>query len=357
MAAIPKREGTAAAIFAALAEHLAEDRRAHLGASVIGRECERALWYAFRWCDDQVTEGRILRLFRRGQLEEEQVAHDLRLAGMDVHTHDEAGLQFRFSDVGGHFGGSMDGAVLGIVEAPKTWHVLEIKTHNAKSFARLTRDGVESSKPEHHAQVQMYMHWSGMQRALYVAVCKDTDEIHVERIHYEKARALALLDKARRVIGSDAPLTGISDKPEYYVCKSCPARGPCHERRVPEPTCRTCLHAAPEMDGRGGWSCARHRHDLTTADQRCGCPDHVYLPSLVPAEQIDADADANYVLYRMPDGRMFRNGTRDEAASVFSSREVYAGQGGGFAMLLDPLVQRVRSEMGGEIDVSHDTAA
>ena len=202
--------------------------------------------------------------------------------------------------------------------------------------------------------MQMYMHWSGMTRALYVAVCKDNDEIHCERVHYDKALAQALTDKARRVIEADAPPPGISDKPEWYACKWCSAYGVCHEKRVPEPTCRTCLHATPEQDGDARWSCGYHGRDLKAQD---GCPHHVYLPSLVPAEQIDANTAGNYVVYRMPNGAMFRNGTRDESSSVFSSREIYAAQGGGFAMLFDPAVRRVREEFGGEIDVSHDTAA
>jgi hypothetical protein len=42
-------------------------------------------------------------------------------------------------DEAGHFGGSMDAVALGIPEAPKTWHLCEFKTHNAKSFADLQK--------------------------------------------------------------------------------------------------------------------------------------------------------------------------------------------------------------------------
>ena len=46
---------------------------------------------------------------------------------------------------------------LGIPEAPKTWHVLEFKTHNSKSFAKLEKEGVQKSNPMHYAQMQVYM--------------------------------------------------------------------------------------------------------------------------------------------------------------------------------------------------------
>ena len=43
--------------------------REHLGASLIGKSCERALWYDFHWATRSRHEGRILRLFETGQRE------------------------------------------------------------------------------------------------------------------------------------------------------------------------------------------------------------------------------------------------------------------------------------------------
>lgn len=54
----------------------------------------------------------------------------------------ETGRQFRVEAHGGHFGGSLDAVALGPLEAPKTWHVVEFKTHSAKSFAELVAKGV-----------------------------------------------------------------------------------------------------------------------------------------------------------------------------------------------------------------------
>ena len=54
----------------------------------------------------------------------------------------ETGRQWRVEAHGGHFGGSLDGVALGLLEAPKTWHVLEFKTHSVKSFADLVAKGV-----------------------------------------------------------------------------------------------------------------------------------------------------------------------------------------------------------------------
>lgn len=350
MAAIPQRDQkTTAALYAAVVKREAEPSRGHLGASVLGGECRRALWYSFRWADEREFDGRVLRLFRRGKLEEDLVVQDLEAAGIEVHAFDDHGRQFRFSVVGGHVGGSMDGAVLGVLEAPKTWHVLEVKTHNAKSFRDVAAKGVEDSKPTHWAQMQLYMHWSGMERALYLAVCKDDDCIYTERVHYDKAAAEALMVKAETIVGAAEPLERMSEKPEYYACKWCPSRGPCHERRLPPPSCRTCAHATPELDGDARWSCAFHGRDLTLDEQRAGCLHHIYIPALVPAEQVDASAAENWIGYRLPDGRLFCNGTPTDRG-VYASGELHQAQGNDFALLFDEHVQQLRKEMGARID-------
>ena len=147
--------------------------RGHLGASQIGAPCERALWYQFRWALKVRHAGRLLRLFETGNLAEPRFVAELRAVGVEVHEiNPDTGAQFSVSAVRGHFGGSMDGVALGLLEAPKTWHVLEFKTHSAKSFAALKKDGVEKSKPEHAAQMQVYMHLAGLERAFYLAVNK-----------------------------------------------------------------------------------------------------------------------------------------------------------------------------------------
>lgn len=350
MAVIPQLERTTVrAMYEAIARAAKSERRGHLGASQIGGPCARRLWYSFRFCGEGDFDGRMLRLFRRGQLEEAQFVADLRAAGVTVHDVDENGEQFRFLDVAGHVGGSMDGALLGVIEAPKTWHVAEFKTHNAKSFAALVKEGVQKSKPEHFSQVVLYMGWSGMQRAFYLAVNKDTDEVYSERIRFERPVFDALIEKARRIVYAAEPVTGVSEKPEFYICKMCPASGVCHEGRLPPVSCRTCAHATPEPDGEARWSCSLHGRDLTLAAQESGCADHVYIPALVAAEQVDASQEQNWVAYKARSGVEFKNGTA--SVDVFASSEVYAGQDGGFAVLGD--VRVLRERMGATVHESH----
>lgn len=328
MAALPApKSQTVQAIYSWWAGKL-EHPRAYLGGSVIGQECERRLWYAFRWCQPpgQEFDGRMRRLFDRGHREEAVFVAELRGIGCQVHDVDPStGQQFRFKAVGGHFGGGIDAVALGVPEAPKTWHLVEMKTHNAKSFAALVKDGVAKAKPEHYAQMQVYMHLASLTRALYLAVNKDTDELHAERIRYSEAEALALMEKAQRVIFLAEPPTRLNEDPAFFKCKFCPASPVCHGTALPPVSCRTCLHATPEPDGDGRWSCARFGCDVTTETQRAAgeqCPDHRYIPALLArwGEAVDASEAENWVEYRAPDGLTFRNGPWGPGS--YTSREL-----------------------------------
>ncbi len=140
-----KLETTADIIYAGIKRTTNDAPRYHLGASSIGDSCDRKIWFAFRWINQEDFDGRMLRLFRRGQLEEQQVVNDLRNAGMKVADIDQkTKKQYNFAD--GHFAGSMDGIIdQGVPDALLKSHVLEIKTHSLKSFASLEKDGVEKS--------------------------------------------------------------------------------------------------------------------------------------------------------------------------------------------------------------------
>ncbi|QDP46553.1 MAG: hypothetical protein Unbinned4098contig1000_13 [Prokaryotic dsDNA virus sp.] len=336
-----------------------EPYRGHLGASVIGRECERELWYSFRGVERVHHEGRILRLFDRGNREEESLVEYLRKAGVVVHDVDSKGAQFTFSKIGGHFGGSMDGAGKGFAEAPATWHVVEFKTSGSKAFKSLVKNGVKKSKPEHYIQMQLYMKFSGMRRAFYLAVNKDNDELYSERIKYDSSVAKENLEKARRIITSQNPPAKISEDPSWYQCKFCDYPETCHRKKMPTLSCRTCLHATPEVDGENGrWSCAyRDIKNIPKELQAKGCYDHRYIPKLITfAEVVDASSEKNYVEYELPDGRRFRNGYIADGGGFESS----AIQGGELSKWIDSsveerasndLVKNLETNFDGTLDV------
>ena len=327
-----------------------------MGASVIGRECERQAWYGFRWVTGgEAFDGRMKRLFNRGHREEPVMLDELRGIGCEVYDIDPStGRQFSFKAHGGHFGASMDGVARGVPEAPKAWHVLEFKTAGSKAWTALAKNGVEKEKPEHFAQMQVYMHLAQMPRALYLAVNKDTDELYSERVRADAAVQAALMAKAERVIFAAEPGPGISTDAAFYKCKFCPASAICHGASLPAVNCRTCLHSTPERDGDGRWSCALagEGESIPAEFQARGCSSHRYIPALLAkwGSAQDASAPDNWVEYKAPDGLVFRNGA--SAPGSYTSSELKAATP---ALLRSADFLKIRDGHGGVI-VERDAA-
>lgn len=282
------------------------NHRPHLGASLIGRECERQLYYVFRWAQKAHFDGRVLRLFRRGQEEEKWFTEDLRAIGIDVRDVDANGNQWRFEMWGGHFGGDCDGiASSGVPEAPKSPHIIEYKTHSNKSFEDLKKNGVKKSKPEHFVQMNTYMglskiKWGSahhIKRALYGAVNKDNDELYFERVNFDKQLFQDTLDKANRIIFTDSAPDRITENPQYYFCKWCDFYQICHKKKYPEVNCRTCAHSTPREDGT--WYCEFMGMQLDDETLREGCGNHIYHPDMVDGflTMIDCNSDENWIRY------------------------------------------------------------
>lgn len=232
--------------------------RPHLGASIIGRPCDREIWYSFRWVKDPVdtTDGQLLRLFERGQLEEERFVSELRALGNGIEILDKdprTGEQFTVWADWQHFGGSMDGCGRNIPYRGKEWHVLEFKTHNSKSFNKLRTDGVRVAKFEHYAQMQTYMRLTGMRRALYCAVCKETDELYYEVVYFDEVVAHQLAVRAEKIVFDPVAPARISDSPDSEKCQWCSYKDICFKDEQPVQNCRTCKYSRPERDGE--WRC------------------------------------------------------------------------------------------------------
>lgn len=278
---------TIEAIYEAIKANNTETPRRYLGASIIGKPCARQLWQDFRWVKFESFDGRLLRLFETGHLEEPRLTKNLRAAGLTVHDVDaDTGKQFAIEYHGGHFRGHADGVCLGIKDAPKTWHLLEYKTHSQKSFDKLKTEGVAKSKPEHYAQMQVYMHGLKLTRAYYLARNKNTDELYGERVRYDKVEAERVIERAERIIFANEPPSKISERPDWYQCKFCTYHSFCHagQNDLPDPlpnvNCRTCIHATPTQTGE--WLCEYYDSIIPEDWQQTGCAEHRFIPMLFP---------------------------------------------------------------------------
>lgn len=244
-----------------------ESFRGHLGASLLGRECARELWYSFHWCTEKKFDGRMLRLFNRGHLEEPRFVALLMMIGCKVWQVNSEGKQFRISGHRGHFGGSMDAVAIGIPDLDETMPVLcEFKTHGEKSFTKLVAEGVMQAKWEHFVQMQIYMGKNNLLWSLYGAVCKNTDELHMELIQFDPTQYQRYLDRSVMVIDATEPPPRINNSPGFYKCKFCPENNQCHKVGKYEihRNCRTCEHSRVADEGK--WVC-RHPGKLQTLTQ------------------------------------------------------------------------------------------
>ena len=229
--------------------------RNHLGASLIGHECSRYLWYVFRWVKSPQESGRMQRLFNRGHLEENRYIEWLRGIGFTVWDVADDGNQFRIRGVRGHYGGSLDG----IGAAPDRYGelppmLLEFKTHNTKSFVNLVNQGVKKAKPQHFAQMCQYGARFGFKYALYCPINKNDDDIAPEVIELDWGLGEDLERKAEDIITSQRPPVRFSETSTHFTCKFCPMLDICHNGADYERNCRSCAHATPIDDGR--WHCA-----------------------------------------------------------------------------------------------------
>jgi len=293
-------------------EGTAERPRGHMGCSTLGHPCDRWLWLSFRWAVVEKFEGRILRLFRRGQNEEAIIISDLRAIGIDIDSS-QARVNF-----GSHVSGSLDGIIeSGIPEAPTKRHVVEFKTHSKKSFDDVVKNGVEKSKWSHFIQMQVYMHGTDIDRALYVAICKDDDRLYTERVRYNSDVATRAIVRGKRIALADRMPEPLSADPSWYQCRFCAAHSFCHKAAPTKQTnCRTCAHSTAVADST--WRCERHDADsIPESFQHTGCDDHIIHPDLVPWDMILSD-DGHSVMWKIGD-RVIEN-----SATAYKSREILA---------------------------------
>lgn len=283
-----------------------DENRTHLGFSMIGDECQRKLWYGFRWCKTPNPEPRIKRLFDRGHKEEDRFIDYLRGIGCTVnpfdpsyrlfvknnsefivskintnvpvdyidvsddmkyiHAANEKGItypvQWRVSASNGHSGGSLDGRGYlpenyGLAEEV----LFEFKTHGDKSFKDLKAKGMKLSKPVHYAQCCAYGYMMKLNYVCYVAVNKNDDALHLEIVPLNHKTGETLVMKADRIIMSQEPPPRLHENPTFWLCKMCNYFPICHAKAEIDRNCRSCKHAEAAKDKL--WVCNKHKQILT----------------------------------------------------------------------------------------------
>ena len=261
-------------IEAASVAHFKEEPRDHLGASEIGNKCKRALVYSFRWMAARSFDGRMHRLFNRGHMEENRIAQWFSLIGINIEQCDATtGKQFRMEGYG-HHGGSFDG---GIGQWPKGWNLpqflVEMKTHNQKSFDKLLKFGMKESKPMHWAQMCDYGTAFKFPYGMYVGVNKNDDDIHIEIHEIDYKYGKELQAKAQDIISAKTLPNRIAGSPVFFDCKFCDFCGICHLDKPVQVNCRSCKNSEARTEaGKPFWFCTHWQAEIPKEAVLKACP-------------------------------------------------------------------------------------
>ena len=261
----------------AIEQSARHDFRDHLGASIIGHECARYIWYTFRWAKKIKHDARKLRIFERGLITEPRVSVWLKQTGATLWTHDKKGDQFKVPEIDGHFGGSLDGILKAVELGPKP-HVLEIKTHGDQYFKQLVNNGVEKAFSQHYIQATIYAYLMKLDYVLYFALNANTEEIHLEQFKIKKSVAKEYIKRAKQIIYSDSAPTRISKTKTFFKCKMCDYRDICWEVSPVEINCRTCAFCKPAPNKK--WRCHFTNTLITDTAPKMKC--HIYHEDLLP---------------------------------------------------------------------------
>jgi hypothetical protein len=260
---------TLSAVEAAVKTAAREDRRKHLGASIIGRSCARQIWYMFRWAKKEDFEARMLRLFGRGHKEENAFILLLQNAGIKVWEVNEKNKhEYRVSYSDGHGGGTPDGVLRGVPDIPAGEFCLaEYKTHNEKSFNKLLEDGLVKAKYTHFVQMQIYMCMMGLSYGLYCAVCKNDDRLFFEVVRCDPQVGNRFIHRTEQIVNTQVPPPKINQSPGWWECKFCTFLDICHHHGDVDKNCRTCDFGS--VGPNSTWLCEKGHVEIAE-QQGCG---------------------------------------------------------------------------------------
>ena len=247
--------------------------RYHLGASIIGSECSREIWYTFRWLFHKKFSGRMYRLFNRGHLEEKRNLEWLRGIGCLVTDVDLYGNQIRIKGKIGHFGGSLDASGYLPTEFDIEEELLfEFKTKKTGAeFNELKKKGVKACNWQHYVQMSIYGKNNNIKYAIYFVTNKNDDELHIEIVPLDWKLAEEKEELAKELISRrQVPPRPFASR-AYIKCKSqCDYVGICWDNVAPEVNCRSCWKARAEDNG--NWFCEQFNMEIPKNYLKNGCP-------------------------------------------------------------------------------------
>lgn len=219
--------GTLTKIIEAHQASIPDEGRGYIGASNIGSDCLRQIWYEYKATMGQPPLPKYRRARDIGKYLEELVLDWLEDSGIDTITGISRDQKYRdlksknIDSFRGHVDALMskNGEIVAIIE---------IKTAKDSSFKSFLKNGVKSWNPQYYAQSQAYMGMSGIHKTYFVVLNKDSSEIMDERVSFDEDFYRKLEEKAMLISQTQTEPPRISGSPIWFQCKLCKYNKICH---------------------------------------------------------------------------------------------------------------------------------
>lgn len=202
-----------------------ETPRDYIGASSVGDECQRKIWFQYTGAQANKVVGRQRMIYQTGHLLEKMILDDLELAGFLSERPCEGNNNLAVSCKGFEvFRGHMDG----LIAINGVDYILDIKTANDASFNRFVKHGLRSWSESYHDQLQAYMGMTGFKHAILLCLNKNTGEMHEETVNFNVVHYEFLINKAQQIAQAKSPPPRVSANPMFFKCKMCSYSEVCH---------------------------------------------------------------------------------------------------------------------------------
>lgn len=201
--------------------HVEDETRDYIGASSIGSDCLRKIWYEFKGTEAQEVPTKMRRTWTIGKTLEGLVIEWLTVAGLYIENYEDTIFSSRIPQFKGH--------VDGLINIGDTTIVLEIKTAKDASFKIFVRDGLKVWNPQYYAQIQSYMGMLGVFSAYILVLNKDNSDLSDELITFDADYYHQLEEKALMISNAVIPPPRINSSPLWFQCKQCKYNKVCHE--------------------------------------------------------------------------------------------------------------------------------
>jgi hypothetical protein len=202
-------------------EKTIDDTRDYIGASSIGSDCLRQIWYQFKGIKAESVPTKMRRTWAIGKRLEGLVIEWIENTGIKI---DKTLKTYHAKDMP-YFQGHFDGLLF----IGKKQAILEIKTAKDASFKIFVKKGVKDWNPQYYAQIQSYMGMSGIHSTYIILLNKDNSELSDELVTFDAEFYATLVNKAQMIYGASIEPPKINGSALWFACKMCKYNKVCHK--------------------------------------------------------------------------------------------------------------------------------